>query len=583
MVCLVGLVCALGLQAQQDEVCLPGCHLWSKRFGDTGFDLGQAVAVDGSGDVVVTGPFEGTVDFGGGPLTSAGGFADIFIAKFSGVDGSHLWSKSFGGAHFDLGVGVAVDGSGDVLVTGIFEEGTVDFGGGPLAITGGFDMFLAKFSGVDGSHLWSKSFGDTGMDEGLAVAVDGSGDVLVTGLFEGTVDFGGGPLTSGGGGFSIDIFLAKFSGVDGSHLWSKRFGGGGFESGVAIAVDASANVLVMGFFLATVDFGGGPLTHAGGFSVDIFLAKFSGVDGSHLWSKRLGDRGLGGFGMGVAVDVSSDVLVTGPFVGTVDFGGGSLASAGSNDIFLAKFSGVDGSHLWSKRFGDTGGDHGLGVALDGSRDVLVTGLIQGTVDFGGGPLTSAGGFSDIFLAKFSGVDGSHLWSKSFGDTGSDFGIFVALDGSGDVLGTGLFEGTVDFGGGPLTSAGRGDIFLVKLSGTGISPVLEVEIDIKPGSDPNAINPAAKGLTPVAILTTDTFDATTVSPITVRFGPAGANLEHQLGHLEDVDSDGDLDLVLHFRTQESGIQCGDTEASLAGETFDGQAIQGLDSIVTVGCN
>jgi hypothetical protein len=115
------------------------------------------------------------------------------------------------------------------------------------------------------------------------------------------------------------------------------------------------------------------------------------------------------------------------------------------------------------------------------------------------------------------------------------------------------------------------------------PVPQVEIDIKPGNDPNAINPAGRGLIPVAILTTDTFDATTVSPITVRFGPVGASLEHKLGHLADVDGDGDLDLVLHFRTQEAGIQCGDTEASLTGETFDGQAIQGSDSIVTVGCS
>lgn len=113
--------------------------------------------------------------------------------------------------------------------------------------------------------------------------------------------------------------------------------------------------------------------------------------------------------------------------------------------------------------------------------------------------------------------------------------------------------------------------------------ISVNIDIKPGSDPNAINPANRGLIPVAILTTDTFDATTVSPITVRFGPAGASLEHKLGHLKDVDGDRDLDLVLHFHTQGTGIQCGDTEASLSGGTFGGQAIQGSDSVLTVGCS
>ena len=75
----------------------------------------------------------------------------------------------------------------------------------------------------------------------------------------------------------------------------------------------------------------------------------------------------------------------------------------------------------------------------------------------------------------------------------------------------------------------------------------------------------------------------MSPITVQFGPAGASPQHELGHLEDVDNDGDLDLVLHFRSQATGIQCGDTEASLIGETFDGQPIQGADSIVTVGCS
>lgn len=111
---------------------------------------------------------------------------------------------------------------------------------------------------------------------------------------------------------------------------------------------------------------------------------------------------------------------------------------------------------------------------------------------------------------------------------------------------------------------------------------DVEIDIKPGGFPNSINPRSKGVIPVAILTTDTFDATTVDPLSVTFGPGEAVESHGRGHVEDVDGDGDRDLVLHFRTQNTGIRCGDTSASLTGETFDGQPIRDSDAISTVGC-
>ncbi len=75
----------------------------------------------------------------------------------------------------------------------------------------------------------------------------------------------------------------------------------------------------------------------------------------------------------------------------------------------------------------------------------------------------------------------------------------------------------------------------------------VPIDIKPGSFPNSINPDKNGVIPVAILGTATFDATQVDPDTVQFGPDGATKMHKKAHLEDVDGDGDTDMVLHFRT------------------------------------
>jgi probable HAF family extracellular repeat protein len=111
---------------------------------------------------------------------------------------------------------------------------------------------------------------------------------------------------------------------------------------------------------------------------------------------------------------------------------------------------------------------------------------------------------------------------------------------------------------------------------------EVVVDIKPGSDPNSVNPRGLGVIPVAILSDGDLDATTVDPLSVAFGPNGASEIHGRGHREDVDGDGRMDLVLHFGTRDTGIQCDDTEVVLTGATFDGGALQGTDAISTVGC-
>jgi glycerophosphoryl diester phosphodiesterase len=110
--------------------------------------------------------------------------------------------------------------------------------------------------------------------------------------------------------------------------------------------------------------------------------------------------------------------------------------------------------------------------------------------------------------------------------------------------------------------------------------VEVEIDIKPGSDSNSINPFSRGVIPVAILTTEDFDALTVDEETVRFGPAEAEKKHKQAHVEDVEGDGDLDLVLHFRTHDTGMARGDTEACVTGESYEGVPIVACDSVRTV---
>lgn len=116
----------------------------------------------------------------------------------------------------------------------------------------------------------------------------------------------------------------------------------------------------------------------------------------------------------------------------------------------------------------------------------------------------------------------------------------------------------------------------------VGPIIEIiTIDIKPGSDPNAINPESKGVIPVAVLGSMDFDATQVDFSTVEFGPGKASPVHD-GHVENVNGDGFDDMVFHFNTQGTGITCGDTEATLSGETFGGDAFTGTDSVKTAGC-
>jgi hypothetical protein len=434
---------------------------WDVGAGDTGDDRGNAIAVDGSGNVFATGHFVGTINLGGtSPLTStlisptSGPSQDAYLVKYSPA-GDHLWSKKVGGNGLDEGRGVAVDGSGNVIVVGSSQSTTIDFGGGLNYSIAGDDIFVAKYSPT-GGYVWGKMIGGYGSDVANAVATDSGGNVIVAGAFDVSitgVDFGGGALFSAG---STDVFVVKYS-PTGAHVWSKRFGGSGLDGATAVAVDRSGNVVVVGYFNGTVNVGGGNLVSAG--ANDIFVAKYSGTNGAHLWSKRLG-ASTADVANRVTVDSIGDVIVIGSFTGSVNFGGGALASAGAEDIFVVKYSGVDGSHVWSKRFGSTGSDVGYGVAVDHSDNLVITGYFSGSVDFGGGALTASS--YDVFVAKLSPT-GVHQWSRDFGGVNPQVGSAVAVDKvSGNASVTGYFWSSVDFGGGALTSTGGADLFITNL-------------------------------------------------------------------------------------------------------------------------
>ncbi len=423
---------------------------WAVRAGGVGYDEAKGVAVDGFGNVLLTGEVAGPADFGG--LVCAN---SIFVAKYTPA-GVPLWVQCLGGASGGgSGRALAVDpANGDVVVTGYFR-GVVDFGNGPLASTDGFDGFLARYT-ANGVPLWSRQFGAPVVSAivtqaGTSVAIDHHGNIVLTGMFESTADFGTGPLTSAGQG---DIFLAKYTGA-GTTLWARRFGGLYADVGYGVAVDAADNIVVTGTYYGPTDFGGGALPSA---SFDAFLAKFAPT-GAHVWSKHFGGT-LGDEGHGVAVDAAGNVFVTGIFQNTADFGGGPFTSLGGNDIFLAKY-GPAGDHVWSKAFGSTSSfDAGNAVAVDSPGNVVLAGFFSRTVDFGTGALTSLG-TKEAFVARWTGA-GVPQWSARYGSTSIDAADAVTVDASGAAIACGTFNGTVDFGAGSLTSVGDFEAFVLKL-------------------------------------------------------------------------------------------------------------------------
>lgn len=254
----------------------------------------------------------------------------------------------------------------------------------------------------------------------------------------------------------------------GASKWSKNYGDASNQFGVDTAVDAQGNVILAGTFVGTLNLGGELLVGVDGNEgeSDIFLAKFD-ADGEHLWSKSFAFT-RDQVGKAVAVDAQGNIFLAGYFEGTVTFGGGSHTSQGccNEDAFLAKFD-PSGVYLWSKSFGDSGSQVAKGLAVDAQDNVVMVGQFQTMVDFGTGPLNAGPATNDGFAAKFDS-SGIALWAKEFGDDAVDqFVEDVALDSAGNVLITGGAQGTVDFGTGPLMApADKLNIFVAKLSPAG---------------------------------------------------------------------------------------------------------------------
>jgi hypothetical protein len=351
-----------------------------------------------------------------------------------------------------------VDAAGNLFLGG-YTTAATDYGCGLQPVAAATDTpSLVKLDPA-GNCLWSKVFtvpAPTLTDQVKGVAVDAAGNVYIILTFFGQVDLGGGPLTALGGS---DIAVAKYSPA-GVHQWSQRFGDGTAQNATAIAADAAGNVFVAGNFAGAIDFGGGQLLSAGGY--DVYLAKLT-TNGAHVWSKRFGD-GSNQSPNAVTADAAGNVLITGDFAGAIDFGGGTLVSAGLNDVFVAKLGGT-GSHLWSKRFGGPADDASESVRTDAAGNVGLIGLFASPTFSAGGPMLTNQGGTDTWMAKLDPA-GNHLWSRSVGGAGNQRGNGLGFDAAGNMVTAGNLDQSADYGGGLLTSAGATDIVAAKYDTAG---------------------------------------------------------------------------------------------------------------------
>lgn len=444
----------LSLESLEDR-CVPTATLGSVvGIGSTGSDSATSVATDNTGNVYMTGIFSGTVDFdpatahtGNTDILTSGGASDIFVAKYDPI-GALVWARQMTGAAgaFGAGKNLALDGSGNIYLGGYFG-GQIAFGSTNLVSVTTRDGFVTKLDS-NGNALWTTSWTDATKTYVQAVAVDPAGNVLA-------VEEAG----------TLGI-IRKF-GPTGAPLWIDQIACGTGAGATSVATDLAGSAYVCGSFTGNVDFNPGSATYtvSGGAATENGYVLKLTPTGAFIWvSPFIGQTSHSVTGSSrcndLALDQTGNIVVGGWYSGQVDFKPGNgtyiLPSSSSSAGFVTKLSGT-GSFVWATQVVSGTETFVTSLTLDASGSIYVT-----------------GNFSipeQVFVAKISN-SGNLGWAVSFGGTVNTFANGIAVDGSGNVYVVGSYfydnGGSVNFNPDPfgtpdyLTSAGLGDIFLLKL-------------------------------------------------------------------------------------------------------------------------
>ena len=374
-----------------------GAYQWHTFYGGTNSSADSGIAVDSSGNVYMTGYSYASWNGPGSctiagtspcPLNDFSGNYDSFVLKLD-TNGAYQWHTFYGSSGYDLGHGIAVDGSDNVYVTGQSDSSW----GLPLhPYSGGwYNLFVLKLDN-SGAHQWHTFYGssDSGaLDYGNSIAVDGSGNIYVAGKSD--VAWGS-PINKHTVG-DLNVFVLKLDN-SGTYQWHTFYGPSNNNHGVGLALDSDRNIYVTGSGAGWT----GTALHDWSGGWDVFVLKLN-TDGIYQWHTFYGS-GNDEYGYGIAVDGSSNVYVTGTGNGT--WGSPLSAYSGNYDVFLLKLN-SSGTYQWNSFYGSGNNDEGWSVAVGTNGKVYVTG---GSYATWGSPLHAFIGTESVFVLKLDDQDGS---------------------------------------------------------------------------------------------------------------------------------------------------------------------------------
>jgi len=399
---------------------------------------------DASGNLYVCGEFEGNVNFGG-TVYSALGFVDMYVSKFDQA-GNLLWTKTYGGASNTMyPSGIAQDQAGNIYLTGSFSF-VLNIGFQTYLSAGNKDGYLFKLA-PDGTLLWTKTFGSSGLEDVKAISCYGTSVYLAGGYFGSyTVDGITLPTSTSN---SFDAFVLAMDSA-GTTTWAAHGGGAGEDYFKSIFADQNA-VYAGGYVTGSSTFGTYTL-NTGGAANDIAFARLS-LAGTFTYAKRLGAASTDQVNS-IGADNSGNIYIGGVFLATVNFGNSIVltetgAPNGANgDGFIAKFD-PNGLCLWARKMGSAVTDDGTyNISVSPNGYVYACGFYHNSCTLTSTvtpqvTLTTIGGM-DGFFVKYN-PSGSILWAIKAGNNNDDRAKAIVRDENGYCFALGIFYGNLTLG------------------------------------------------------------------------------------------------------------------------------------------